>query len=92
MLFFWDHVEVLRAYRAGGIFVEANSVEQAREFVVRDFEAYLRTRYDYLFYNGQPFGEDAAEELEGKRAQLLKDLELLPVQVTKGAIFVEGSE
>ena len=92
MMFHWGDVEVLKQYRTGDIFVEASTIEEAREIALRDFDRYLRTRYDWLFYDGEPLDESAREDLAEKVAALRRGLKKAPSMTTKGAIFIEGSE
>jgi hypothetical protein len=93
-LYHWDDCEVLKAYGRGNIFAEAESVEEAREEVFKQFEVYLRNRYDWLFYHerlGEEIDEDDAEEIAAKKELLRKDISREPTIIIKGAIFIEGS-
>jgi hypothetical protein len=92
MLFHWRGAEVLREYAPGHIFVEAQSIEEAREIVTRDFEAYLLDRYDWQFHDGKPVNEYASEELEVLRERLREDIASEPKVIEKGVVFVRGSE
>ena len=84
MLIWWDYSEVLKRYASGDILVEADTIEEGREIVLRDFEVFIKKRYDYLFYDGE-------EEIEEKRELLRRDVAKTPHILHKGAVFIEGS-
>lgn len=83
--------EALKRYAVGDILVMADSIEAARELAKTEFEAYLLIAEERLFKDGQPWDEDAAEELEKLRAKLAADIAQDPREI-KSAFFLLGSE
>ena len=90
-LFHWSACEVLKAYAPGDIFVEAQSVEEARIIAVHDFWEHLKQRPLYEFYFEYPNDEDQ-ERIDAEFAMLREDIAKEPRIITKGAVFIEGSE
>jgi len=90
-MYHWSKCEVLRNYASGDILVDAISAEDARSLARLDFEKFLRTRYSYEFYEGEPLDDDSAQNLQRYRDQLETDLSATPTVITRGAVFIEGS-
>jgi len=90
-MYHWPLCEVLRNYASGDILVDAISVEDARQLARLDFEAWLKKRYHYEFYEGEPLDKEYRENLQRYRDQLETDLSATPTVITRGAVFIEGS-
>ena len=82
MLFHWKS-KYLSGWARGDIFVEAASIERARELVLEKYKAHV--------YEGWEPDEDDLERMEEYLAILQKDLEVEPTVYTDEAVFVEGS-
>lgn len=83
--------EALKRYADGHILVMADSVDAARELAKTEFEAWLPIAEERLFRDGQPYDEDAAEELDKLRTKLAADIAKDPAEI-QGAFFLLGSE
>lgn len=83
--------EYLRNYAQGSIVVCAPDVEAARAKAREGFEAHVRERYDYLYYDGEPMDEDSVEQIDAYRATFEKDIAVEP-EVMSGVLFLAGSE
>lgn len=83
--------EALKRYAEGHILVLADSLEAARELAKTEFEAWLPVGEERLFKDGQPYDEDAAEELEKLRAKFMADIAKDPDEI-RSAFFLLGSE
>ena len=83
MLFLWNSSTCLQEHAPGKIFVDADSVEEARRIALVDFEKYLQEERSWLV--------DDEEELNRYRSELMNDLRAQPERIDQSAVFVRGS-
>ena len=84
MLFLWNSSAALSSYAPGKIFVDADSVEQARRIALIAFEKYLQEEMSWLV--------DDEEQLNIYRSVLMDDLRAQPERLNQSAVFVRGSD
>ena len=84
MLFLWNSSASLSSYAPGKIFVDADSVEQARRIALIAFEKYLQEEMSWLV--------DDEEQLNIYRSVLMDDLRAQPERLNQSAVFVRGSD
>ena len=89
MLFHWKS-EYLSGWARGDIFVEAVSIERARELVLEKYKVHVLEHRMFAYESWEP-DEDDLERMEEYLAILQKDLEVEPTVYTDEAVFVEGS-
>lgn len=82
--------EALRNYGFGSVFVNAQSVEEAREKARKYAEFYIKERFYYWFFDSNNFvDEDFRQDYDEFMEKLEKDLSKEPQ--TQEVFFVEGS-
>lgn len=82
--------ETLKQYADGHILVMAETVDEARTLALASFETWLPIGKEHLFVRGQPYDEDAAEDLDKLRAKMAVDIAKDPVEQGV-AFFIDGS-
>ena len=89
MLFHWKS-KYLSGWARGDIFVEAVSIERAREIALEKYKAHVLEHRMFAYEGWEPDEYDL-ERMEEYLAILQKDLEVEPTVYTDEAVFVEGS-
>lgn len=89
MLYRWRS-NALKNYSQGYLIAYAKSIEDAREFIRKEFTPWLIENHGWLYKDDLPYDDESAIEIEQFKERLERDLEVEPE--TKIAFLISGSE